>query len=232
MNNITIKEVKEEDAVIIKQQQESKVMTEKEIITEAKKIDTEKVAKEILNWLIENVENYIENHTGTYLIDLILDKTSTSVINMEETKKLQSLYDSLLSLTDSLNINNKITLNQEYKEFDLSNNSQQLSASNILDTVVAEAHKKMKYQNDLSKKLFERMAYYYEFSGFFNGTLLIKKLSGGINITKFTYDTFSVNVKVRDVLTNNITKEYQIPEGFSLRLDIAFSPESTPTSLF
>lgn len=242
MNNVTIKEIKEKDTVIEKQKQTIKLMTEKEIIDKAKKIDTEKVATEILNWLIENVESYIENTTRTYLIDLILDKTSKCVTNMEETKKLQSLYESLLNLTDSLSLTqNKITIHKDthIDELNLNekdqidtDNADQLLASNILDDVVKDAHKKMKQQKELSEKLFKRMSYYYEFVGFSNGELLIKELIGGIDISKFAYDTFSVKVKVRDVVTNNITKEYEIPEGFSLQLNIEFEPETSQSCLF
>ena len=70
----------------------------KEIIEKSKEINTDKVAQEMLGWLIANVENFIDNQRREFKIDLILDSD-----NMSESTKLQNLYIEIPEIDDNIN---------------------------------------------------------------------------------------------------------------------------------
>jgi hypothetical protein len=53
-----------------------------------------------------------------------------------------------------------------------------------------------------------------------------------VSILKFEYEAFSVGVKVRNPKENNTIKEYVIPEGFTIWIEIAFNQVLTPVSMF
>jgi hypothetical protein len=80
--------------------------------------------------------------------------------------------------------------------------------------------------------LFKRMAYYYELKGISRGKLLIQELEGQVSIVKFEYEAFSVGVKVRDPKKDTTIREYVIPEGFTVWIEIVCNPANPPTSMF
>ena len=59
-----------------------------DILEDAKKIDASLIADEVVVWLEANVENFIDNHSRIFNLDLILDAED----QMVETRKLQDLY--------------------------------------------------------------------------------------------------------------------------------------------
>lgn len=213
----------------------------KEIIEKSKEINTDKVAQEMLGWLIANVENFIDNQRREFKIDLILDSD-----NMSESTKLQNLYieipesddgDLKLDNIDNVNNDNFIKVNK---------------CREALDNVTKKCHSSMKKNKILLDTLFKRMIFYYEMVGVSKGNVLLKELKGAVSIKLFEYDAFSVNVQVtpvnvginknnmdsrgedKQMTTVNISegKNYDIPEGFTLWLEIAFRDTIARPELF
>ena len=212
----------------------------KEIIEKSKEINTDRVAQEMLGWLIANVENFIDNQRREFKIDLILDSD-----NMSESTKLQNLYieipesdgDLKLDNIDNVNNDNFIKVNK---------------CRETLDNVTKKCHSSMKKNKILLDTLFKRMIFYYEMVGVSKGNVLLKELKGAVSIKLFEYDAFSVNVQVtpvnvginknnrdsrgedKQMTTVNISegKNYDIPEGFTLWLEIAFRDTIARPELF
>ena len=196
------------------------------ILSDIKKIDQDKVATETLTWLIKNVENYISNNTKVFKLDLILDNEAEEVKDMEEIKKLQDLFRSVPDDTVQDDTVQDDAVNSKTKE------DPATKARKELNKVTEKIFKKINGKKDLLKSLFERMSFYYELKGITKGKMLLQKLIGEVTIRKFDYETFSVGVKVRDPKANNVVKEYVIPEGFTVCVEIVFTPVSIPTSMF
>jgi len=71
------------------------------------------------------------------------------------------------------------------------------------------------------------------------GERLVKfsELDGIVSITKFEYDAFEVGVQIKDANNEEgeerkILKDYVIPEGFTIWLEINFKNKQRPTSMF
>ena len=64
--------------------------TATEIQEMAKKIDIKKASEEMLNWLIENVENYIDNKETIFSLYFPVNKTELQ--NMDQIFNLFYLY--------------------------------------------------------------------------------------------------------------------------------------------
>ena len=191
------------------------------ILTESEKLDSTKISNEILTWIIKNVEQFINNQTKVFKLDLILDNESEKVEDMDEVKKLQDLYRAIPEETEN-NVDEIVVVRKK------------------LDKIAEKASKKMSKNKDLLNDLFKRMAFYYELRGFNKGVPLIQNLEGKVEILKFEYEAFSVGVKIRQPKINadskeleyNAIKEYVIPEGFTVCLEIAFNQVAPPTSMF
>ena len=205
-----------QECITIKSEFNRCVLEPEQINKQALALDCDKIATEILIWLTKNVENFIDNQTKQFKIDLILDKESKTVEEMEETKKLQDLYQ---ALPDS---------NEEDVEI----------ARKNLDETTAKAYKNLTTKKDLLEKLFERMAYYYELVGVSKGKMLINKLVGSVSITKFEYESFLEYAQGEDgerfgeKKSDKLIREYTIPEGFTIWIEIAFTPKTLPKSIF
>ena len=87
-------------------------------------------------------------------------------------------------------------------------------------------------------KLFKRMIFYYELVGFEDGKPLTKELEGIVDIPKFEYEAFSIGVKIiarpdsNDRSEKKTLKQYTIPEGFVVFLEIAYGSTQKPTAMF
>lgn len=188
-----------------------------EIITqEANKVNVKKVAEEILTWVEKNVESFIDNQTKTFKIDMLIDSQE-----MSESMNMQSLYRKVTGA--KLN-------DDEYKK-----------CMDVLNAVTKKIHKEMRKRDDLLEKLFKRMVFYYEMVGVSSGKALIKELIGAVDIINFEYEAFSVGVQIKDKgyvgeegekpENVKIRKEYEIPESFTVWVEISFK-ENRPSSIF
>lgn len=208
----------------------------KDILEKANEIDTDKVAKEMLTWLINNVENFIDNQKREFKIDLILDSDA-----MSESTKLQNLYRAIPE-EDTKSV-----------ELDKINNISDIESSRFLevnkcrkalDKITKKCHSSMKQQKELLGMLFKRMIFFYEMVGVSKGTVLLKELTGAVSIINFDYEAFSVNVQLSsakvgiqrenemEVVEVGKEREYDIPEGFAIWLEIAFKDTIQRPNLF
>jgi hypothetical protein len=235
--------------------------TVEEIIEDSKNIDTQKIATETLNWVIANVEGFIDNQNKMFKLDLVIENVKW----MEETKKLQDLYRA-------------IPEDQENEEINVDKSEK---CRRILDEITTKAFSSMK-ESELLKTLFGRMVFFYEkpilnmenkrtalkideeLKVLFNekeaakeedkykvqerivekikeGEKLVKftQLDGDVNITNFEYEAFDLKVQIKEGKANKkegeerkILKEYEMQEGFTLWLEINFKHKQRPTNMF
>lgn len=227
-----------------------------DILNDSEHIDCHLVAKEVLNWAIANVENYIDNSTRYFKIDLSLKNTK----NMEETEKLQNLYRAIPD--DDENNEKEIEKAERCRR--------------ILDKVVAQVYTEMQELREEQEKLFKRLIFYYErvipnpdarerameidrelknlviskdtaedkdaiqkqiMALIEEGKKIVKfeELKGNVDITEFVYDAFSVGVQIKapDLRGEKaIVKDYVIPESFVLRIELNYKQNELPTSMF
>jgi len=210
----------------------------------SQKIDTNKIANEILDWLIVNVEQFIDNQTKTFKIDLVID--GESVPPMPEARRLNDLYRHIPNDEDMVNSKDIFkkdgTVNM--KKMNTKSLNQAAKTRECLNEVTQQCFYKIQANEEKLKKLYERMIFYYEMIGFHKGSPLLREISGGVNIIKFEYEAFSMDVQVKsptykiqreDGTVDTIepgAKNYTVPEGFTCWVEIAFAPKVTSTSLF
>lgn len=201
-------------------QQKFKKRPIKEIMAEASDISVEKIAEEVLTWVTNNVEYFIDNKVKAFKLDLIVDSQL-----MSETKKLQDLYQAIP---------------EENKK-----NTKEISlCKKTLDKTTEKIYEKMRKMKTHLEQLFKRMIFYYEVVALDNGVPLVKELAGAVDIMQFEYEAFEVGVKVAapkyDIRnedgTQNIIqgeeKDYVIPEGFTVWIEIAYKDALSRSSMF
>jgi hypothetical protein len=186
-----------------------------EILERKDLINKKKAAEELIEWLKVNVPNFIDNKERLFKIDLVVAEESKE--NIENIKLLQDLYRGIKE--DSFYIgedgNNKTF--EEITEEDLKD---VMSVRGELDKITEEINEYI-LKSEKLKELFDVMVFYYELSGINKGKLVLKELTGSVSVS-LQYDSFDVGVKVIDSITKETCKEYIIPEGFSVSLEIAF----------
>lgn len=246
-----------------------------QIVDDSKSIKPEIIAKEVMAWLINNVENYIDSDTKSFKLDLVLDSKE----GLLETQKLQELYRSIPD-NDSL-----IDAEKDKKLIDKCEKCRR-----ILDEVTAKAYEIMKNSNDDISKLFNKMIFFYEriipspenkkraieidaelkelfkqkeltedkerlkdlqnkvVEKIKEGESLVKfeEFDGTVDISNFSYDAFEVGVKIvhakegpSDTLIGDmaeeekvVAKEYIVPEGFTVWIELHYRPKLRPTTMF
>lgn len=214
------------------------------IPTTAREIDTDKVANEILDWLIVNVEQFIDNQTKTFKIDLIIDGESNPP--MPEARRLNDLYREIPEDSSMVNFKDVFksdgTINM--KEMNTKSVNQAAKVRCCLNEITQECFYKIQANKEKLNKLYERMIFFYEMIGFYKGNPLLREISGAVNVTKFEYEAFSMDVKVKSptykIQRENGTidtiepedKEYTVSESFTVWVEIAFSPKAQQNSLF
>jgi len=252
----------------------------KDILEEAKKIETKFIAEEILGWLANNVENYVDNQTKLYKIDLVIDSDE-----MPMTKKLQDLY--LAIPDDDMEGTPYPRLDKDSVENCTKNEDLMKEASDCrreLDKVVEEVYDKMADTPELMNGLFRRLIFFYEkiipnpenrkraieideelksliegkedapdaekkeiqeqiIELIKEGESLVKyeEFEGAVSVTKFEYEAFSVGVKLSSKPTDEemehgaeqeTLKEYTIPEGFVVWMEMNYRLKARPTAIF
>lgn len=199
-----------------------------EVIARSHEIDATKVSAEILDWLINNVDEYIDNSDTIHRIyfkpDVIAENT--------EAGKLQALF---MGIPDT-------------------GHPKEMECIAALEAVVSKAKEAMDGDSDRLKRLFDKMVFFYDtkFTSV-NGKLtpLTMKMDGEITIHEFLFDTVSQKVQVvrknvaltRDqIKVGNVVDqvkkavaqgdysqeviEIDQPQGYSVELEITCWPES------
>ena len=238
------------------------------IYKDAQTIDVAAISKEIIDWLLENVENYVDNETKIYKIDLVIDGGE-----MPETKKLQDLYRAIPD--EEVVLGNDGLSSQEKKaELDVFLDSAS-DCRRELDKITALAYSNISENKKAQDQLFKRLVFFYEkiihntenkkraididaelkslieaiddapIEGkqkiqeqvvelIKEGETLIKyqEFEGRATITKFEYEAFSVGVRLNMNSSVENMKEYTIPEGFVIWLELTCKTKQRPTAIF
>lgn len=216
-----------------------------DIIHESKNIDTKKAANEVIQWLVNSVPHYIDNKEKAFRIDLVIDEDSEE--EMGSVKKLQDLYRAVPEDYESLTGEELEKIASNFEELgSLNVESDKLEAivqcRRILDDVTEKVHEEINNSPKI-EELFDAMIYFYEMIGINRGQPLLRKLKGGVAITEFQYEAFSVGVKVlqgfqsidEDMNAKNdkkVVNQYIIPEGFSLLLELSYRDLSRSRGVF
>ena len=250
-----------------------------DILEEAKSIEPKLIAEEILSWLVNNVESYVDNQTKLYKIDLVIDSDE-----MPMTKKLQDLY---MAIPDDDLEGTPLSFGCKDFEKDAYNEKVMKESSDCrreLDKVVEKAYEEIKSNPNSTEGLFKRLIFFYEkiimnpdnkkralqidadlkrlIEGkeeaseeekkeiqeqvvklIQEGEELVKweEFEGAVSITKFDYEAFSVGVKLSSKPTDEerrageeseVMKEYTIPEGFVVWMEMNYRLKARPTSMF
>jgi len=208
-----------------------------EILKAAEEIDTDTVAEEVITWLNYNLENYIDNSAKMFKIpidDLDVQARENHEVPkalpelypheclMTETKKLQSLYRAIPDDEEGADVDKCHSCRMKLHE------------------ITEEAWKAIPSKTDLLDMLYRRMVYYYEFRGFDKkGNEIVEQFNGLVSVLKFEYESFSVGVTLREGSQEGVPdserkvlKEYVIPEGFVVWVELALKSGGRPTVMF
>lgn len=197
----------------------------KKISNDGEKIDTKKVAVEIITWLINNAESYIDNHAKMFKIDLIIDNAES----LKTAKALQDLYQGMPSA-------------EEEAEIDQLPNKDELltlitQTRDGLDRVTKQVWDDMRASKEEMDQLFKKLIFYYELKGFTHGKPLVQELKGYVDVINFEYESFSMGVKVirtdpNATEENKVISDYNIPEGFTCWIELTYSNVQRPAAMF
>lgn len=205
------------------------------ILKEAEDINPDDIATEVLEWLITNVENYIDNKVKMFRLDLVLDSSES----LKAVKKLQDLYRAIPD-------NPKEIEKLSYEDREIREN-ECVKCRRSLDVITDLAYQKMTQDKQRLRQLFKRLVYYYELKGISRGQPLIKELDGSVAIIRFEYEAFSMGVSLsakkneeleepeeQFLVTDEkeVIKQYTVEEGFTVWIELAFKSKDRPTSLF
>jgi len=211
---------------------------------QATDVNTDKVADEIIDWLITNVEQFIDNQSKIFKIDLVIDGESEPP--MTETKKLQDFFrqipedEKLIDVSKVMRADGKIDM----KKLNSKGLTQAAKIRSSLNDLAEQAFYSMQEKTEKLNKLFERMSFFYELIGINKGNPLLRQISGAVNITKFEYEAFSMDVQVKSPTfkiqqgdggiktIESSSRNYNIPEGFTVWVEIAFKPKMASNGLF
>jgi len=197
--------------------------TSAEIIEMSKNIDITKASEEMLIWLIDNVDNYIDNKETIFSLYFPVDKTNLD--KMDQIFNLGSLYQNFE--------------NEKIKE--------ERECIKKLDDVVELIKKEMMGNKDLLEKLFKKLVYYYEMIGFSLKTgPVIQDMDGYVSVNKFFYEPIGMDLTVTKryqkkkadgtlEMTDKkpeIVKKEHIPEGFVVEIEIKKWARQKTVSMF
>lgn len=188
-----------------------------------KNIDIKKSAVEILSWLIDNVEQYIDNKETVFSLYFPIKKDNMP--NMNQTFNLGSLY-------------------LEFEKEKLKNERECLK---ILDDIVNLIKQEIIDNKELLEKLFKRLIWYYEMIGFNMKTgPVIQEMDGYVSINNFFYEPIGLDIIVTKKYNKQlpdgtliesdkkpeIIKKEHIPEGFVVEIEIKKWAKQNITSVF
>ena len=193
-------------------------MTEEEIMEKAKQVDPKISAKEIIQWLIDNVENYVDNHRVVYRLYLTVNAHNT----MEHTGLLQLLYMSIPSPKDSKDEDAKGVEDR---------------CLDVLDDITTKVKEELVASKDMLKDLYVRLVYYYEMTGFSSQSgPIVQEFDGYVELSEFIYEPLSMEVVVssgEDIVDTDgnhigqskpkaVVKREMLPEGHAVEFELKY----------
>ena len=187
------------------------ILPEEEIIARAGNIDPVAAAKEVLNWLVNNVQQYVDNQRKTYRLYItVADSTG-----MPQISELQALYLAIESPEDS---DDKGGLEREGRCLD------------VLDDITEKVQESLMSDKEGLESLYSALIYYYEMIGFSSQSgPILQKFSGYVDIKLFLYEPVVIKVQVKEGNGGEVTKEDTIPEGFGIEFVLKAWPNSERT---
>jgi len=217
-------------------------MNIKDLEATVKKIDAAELASEFCKWLIDNVEQYIDNHKTKFILNI----SPIEVGDMPVSEQVENLYRQLDGEKVEVSISRGEELDWDSLDSETRSAVEDETAKLvILHELVERAYKIMVDDKVGMEKLFKALAYYYELVGFRDGIKIEKELDGCVNITAFHYEAISVPVEIKGktpifnddgevigVEPCEATKTYMIPPSFAIDFDIEMFDKQVQTSLF
>jgi len=232
------------------------------IINDSKLISSDKIGQEVLVWVISNVENFIDNQNKIFKLDLIVDDVKemqetkklqdlyraipdkADVLEediLEQSEKCRRNLDEITNNAFQYIQTCDILLNQLFERMSFyygriiksqENKAKAFKIDEELKELFNQKENASTEQDkkDIQDKIVAKIK---------EGENLIKfiEVEGSVNITKFEYDAFEVGVQIKDANNEEgeerkILKDYVIPEGFTIWLEINFKNKQRPTSMF
>jgi len=186
-------------------------------------INAKKASEEMLNWLADNVEEYIDNKETIFSLYFPVDKVSLG--KMDQIFNLGSLY----------------------LGFEGGKVKEERECLDVLDKVVELIKKEMCNNKELLEKLFKKLVYYYEMIGFsIKSGPVIQEMDGYVSVNKFFYEPIGMDVTVTKRYNRmnpdgtlvasdkkpEVVKKEKIPEGFVVEIEIKKWPKQKVVSMF
>ena len=195
-----------------------------QIKTIAALLSSSDMAIELGSWIINSVEQFIDNHETIFRLYLNV----SSEVGMPVSSLFQKLY---LSVPD-VDVEHNITEDMIDSTYDL------------LDSKLWDAQSIMNADDNFRTLLFKKMSYFYELTGFVvkDGQVqqaITKEMHGDIKINELVFDPITLTTTVAQGVGINeggkikegddkvVVKQEDMPAGFGIELEISFNSKNT-----
>ena len=201
-----------------------------EILAKSQEISPKEMATELGGWIIANVEQFIDNQESVFRMYL--------TINSDMAMPMSSLYQRLyLSIPDE-------------NEADGIDAATVDTLIEMLNSKLDETKEILSNDKEFHRRLFERMVYFYEITGFVvvDGQVtqaVRRQMDGRVQINELSFDPISltttvaqgvgqqVDGKIREGDKKVVIKQEVMPAGFGIEIEIAiFSKNKVPLSMY
>ena len=203
-------------------------MTEQEFIAGCEKVDKEAVASEVMKWLIEMVNDYIDNSDTSYQIYFVGDTLSL----LPQMGSLKKLYDDRLRTDGEPN-----GLTEEEEEVSIE----------AFEKVISGITECLRKDEPKLRELFDKLIFFYDTKIVTDGKSIIpltEKMEGYVEIINFLFDPFPMGVKVKKKTITvdkegkeldrkeEVVKEITIEPGFCVQFDLVYWKAGNGTTPF
>lgn len=194
------------------------VMSEEEIMGKLGSISPEGVAAEVGQWMLDNVDNYIDNHRKIYRLYLTVGASDS----MPNSELLQRLYMSIPTAED---------------EGDTAGRDRESRCLDALDDITSAAKKVIEGDKNTLQKLYDKLIYYYEMTGFSSQSgPIVQQFDGYVELREFVYEPLSMEIVVSageeyvdasgnpvgDAKPKEVMKREMMPEGFAVEFELKY----------
>jgi hypothetical protein len=188
--------------------------------SKADAISVESIAYEVLQWLVDHVEDYLDNRQTIYRLYFPKDTLET----LPEMNRLYELYQSIPVLP------------QDHPQESLT-----VTALKYVHAVTAKVKDIMNRNKELRDALYSKLIFYYDTKIRKSGGALVPiiyDIEGYVYINLFDYEAFSQKVEVRmggatadePMREAKTIKEIVLPEGYAVEFSLHFWPKTMTTS--
>jgi hypothetical protein len=200
-------------------------MTEKQYLKACNEIDRAAVAAEVMKWLVEMVNDYVDNSDTSYQIYFCGDTLEL----LPQMGALKKLYD------DRLGEEGKLTEEEE------------IESINEFEKIISEVTLALRGEKDKLRELYEKLVFFYDTKIVTDGKSIIpvtEKMEGYIEINDFIFDPFPMGVKVKKKIikqdksgkelsrTEEVVKEITIDPGFCVQFELVYWKQGAGATRF